>query len=135
MQPLTEFLTPEECLEVDTALLSSKEKFSARLAIYGLRALKQISGETGEAIASVTHQQVMDWIEQDERIKQQIEVDRSFETFFTKLVIASMKPLKQISSEAGVPIEDLTLKQVVAWFEKDGKVRREQGNDAAFLEL
>ena len=29
----------------------------------------------------------------------------------------------------------ITVKQVVAWFEKDGKIRREQGTDAAFLDL
>jgi hypothetical protein len=30
-------------------------------------------------------------------------------------------------------MEDLTAEQVVAWFEKDGKIRREQGLEAAFL--
>jgi hypothetical protein len=29
MQPNSEFLTPEECLEVDKALLTAKDKFSA----------------------------------------------------------------------------------------------------------
>ncbi|MEG4012896.1 MULTISPECIES: hypothetical protein [unclassified Microcoleus] len=135
MEPLADFLKPEECAEVDRALLSSKEKFSTRLAIYGLRVLKQIAGETGLPITEVSNQQVMDWIKNDESIQRSIQVDASFENFFTNLVVASLRPLKQIAAESESAIEQLTVKQVVAWFVKDGKVRREQGTDAAFLDL
>ena len=132
MEPLADFLKPEECAEVDRALLSSKEKFSARLAIYALRVLKQIAGVRGLPVAEVTNGQVMDWVRNDESIKGSIELDPSFELFFTNLVIASLRPLRQIATEVGGAIEQLTVKQVVAWFEKDGKIRREQGADAAF---
>lgn len=128
----SDFLTPEECAEVDMALLSSKEKFSARLAIYALRVLKQIAGETGLSVAQVSNQQVMDWVRNDESIQQSIQVDASFELFFTNLVVASLRPLRQIAAESGGAIEQLTVKQVVVWFEKDGKIRREQGADVAF---
>lgn len=135
MQRLAQFLTAEECAEVDIALLSAKEKFSTRLAIYALRVLKQIAQETGLTVEAITNQQVADWIEKDESIKQEIEVDASFESFFTNLVISSLRPLKQISLETGESMDNLTVKQVVAWFEKDGRIRREQGIDAAFLKL
>lgn len=135
MEPLADFLKPEECAEVDMALLSSKEKFSARVAIYALRVLKQIAGETGLPVAEVTNGQVMDWIKNDENIKGSIELDASFENFFTNLVVASLRPLRQIATESENAIEQLTVKQVVAWFEKDGKIRREQGVEAAFLDL
>ncbi|MBD1937312.1 hypothetical protein [Microcoleus sp. FACHB-68] len=118
-----QFLTLEECAEVDKALLSTREKFSARLAIYALRVLKQIAGETALKVEEVTPQQVKNWIEKDETIRQQIEIDSSFASFFTNLVISSLKPLKQISQETGVPVEDLTVRQVVAWFEKQAKIR------------
>lgn len=121
----SDFLTPEECAEVDRALLSSKEKFSARLAIYALRVLKQVAGETGLPVTEVSNQQVMDWVRNDESIQQSIQVDASFELFFTNLVVASLRPLRQIAVEAGGAIEQLTVKQVVAWFEKDAKIRRE----------
>ncbi|HBK96419.1 MAG TPA: hypothetical protein DD001_03370 [Microcoleaceae bacterium UBA10368] len=121
----SDFLTPEECAEVDMALLSSKEKFSARLAIYALRVLKQVAGETGLPVTEVSNQQVMDWVRNDESIQQSIQVDASFELFFTNLVVASLRPLRQIAVEAGGAIEQLTVKQVVAWFEKDAKIRRE----------
>ena len=135
MEPLADFLKPEECAEVDMALLSSKEKFSARVAIYALRVLKQIAGETGKPVAEVTNGQVMDWIKNDESIKGSIELDASFENFFTNLVVASLRPLRQIATEAELGIEQLTVKQVVAWFVKDGKIPTEQGTEAAFLDL
>ena len=100
MEPLADFLKPEECAEVDMALLSSKEKFSARVAIYALRVLKQIAGETGKPVAEVTNGQVMDWIKNDESIKGSIELDASFENFFTNLVAASLRPLRQIAADA-----------------------------------
>ena len=55
------------------------------------------------------------------------------EKFLTRLTISSLRLLKHIAEEHGVAIEDLTAQQVVAWFEKDGKIRREQGIDAAYL--
>lgn len=57
----------------------------------------------------------------------------SHEKFLTRLTISSLKLLKHIATENGVSIEDLTPQQVLAWFEKDGKIRREQGIDAAYL--
>ncbi|HIK04839.1 MAG TPA: hypothetical protein IGS40_08995 [Trichormus sp. M33_DOE_039] len=55
------------------------------------------------------------------------------EKFLTRLTISSLKLLKHIAQEYGVAIEDLTAQQVVAWFEQDGKVRREEGIEAAYL--
>lgn len=57
----------------------------------------------------------------------------SSEKFLTRLTISSLKLLKHIAQEYSVAIEDLTAQQVVSWFEKDGKVRREEGIDAAYL--
>ena len=51
------------------------------------------------------------------------------------MVIASLRPLRQIATEAQRAIEQLTLKQVVARFVKDGKIRTQLGVDAAFLDL
>ena len=57
----------------------------------------------------------------------------SHEKFLTRLTISSLKVLKQIAKDAGVPMDDLNAPQIIAWFENDGKIRREQGSDAAFL--
>lgn len=57
----------------------------------------------------------------------------SSEKFLTRLTISSLKLLKIIAQDRGVSLEDLTHQQVIDWFEKDGKIRREQGVDAAVL--
>jgi len=57
----------------------------------------------------------------------------SNEKFLVRLTISSLKLLKHIAQETSVAIEDLTAEQIVAWFEKDGKIRRDQGIDAAYL--
>ncbi|MEL7035955.1 MAG: hypothetical protein AAFO04_10105 [Cyanobacteria bacterium J06592_8] len=122
MQPTIEFLTTEEAIKVDAALLSSKEKFSTRLALYALRCLKQIAEEKGIAVESVTPEQVQDWIKKDETIQQQLELDQSFEKFFTRLVLSSLKPLKQVSQDQQQPLENLSVEQVIAGFEKESKI-------------
>ncbi|MFN6568718.1 hypothetical protein [Dendronalium sp. ChiSLP03b] len=55
------------------------------------------------------------------------------EKFLTRLTISSLKLLKYIAQEYNVAIEDLTTHQVIAWFEKDSKIRREEGIEASFL--
>lgn len=120
MQPSTEFLTPEECAEVDKALLTSREKFSARVAIYALRSLKQIAHEHDTPITQLDPQQIEAWVYQDESL--QTGIDREFRQFFAQLVMASLKPLKQMAQEAGVAIESLTITHVIAWFERQAKL-------------
>ena len=48
---------------------------------------------------------------------------------------ASLRSLRQIAAEAFRAIEQLTVKQVVAWFVKDGKIPTEQATEVAFLDL
>jgi hypothetical protein len=124
MQSSTEFLTPEECAEVDKALLTSHDKFAARVAIYALRSLKQIAQQHETPIECLTPEQIEDWVYQDESLQ---EVgDREFKKFFSRLVISAMTPLKQVAQEAGVSIESLTTNQVIAWFEGEARRRLEQ---------
>jgi hypothetical protein len=119
MQSSTDFLTPEECAAVDRALMTSHDKFTTRVAIYALRALKQIAQQTGVAIAELDQTQIEDWIYQDNSL--QATIDAEFKKFFSNLVIASLKPLRQISQESGVTLECLTIAEVVNWFERKAK--------------
>ena len=57
------------------------------------------------------------------------------ENFFTNRVVASLRHERQIAPEASRAIEQLTVKQVVVWFVKDGKIPTEQGVDVAFWDL
>lgn len=69
--------------------------------------------------------------------EESLDVDASLltspEKFLTRLTISSQRLLTLISRDTGIPIEDLTHKQIIEWFEKDSKIRREQGIDAAVL--
>ncbi|MDJ0898436.1 MAG: hypothetical protein QNJ55_06465 [Xenococcus sp. MO_188.B8] len=58
----------------------------------------------------------------------------SSEKFLTRLTISSLRLLNIIAEDLGTPVTELTHKQIIAWFEKDGKIRREQGKDAATLQ-
>jgi hypothetical protein len=55
------------------------------------------------------------------------------EKFLTRLTISSLRLLKIIAEDTGVNLEELTHKQVIQWLEKDSKLRREQGIEAAVL--
>ncbi len=57
----------------------------------------------------------------------------SSEKFLTRLTISSQKLLKMIAEDQQVSIEQLSHQQIIDWFEKDGKIRREQGIEAATL--
>ncbi|HEY9638968.1 MAG TPA: hypothetical protein V6C57_00710 [Coleofasciculaceae cyanobacterium] len=122
---LPEFLTFDEVAEVDKALLTARDKFSARVALYSLRSLKLIAEKYGVAIADLSSQQITSWVAADPTFQSQPGFDEGFKQFFAKLVISSLNPLKQIALEAEGAIEDLTVSQVVAWFEKAAKLRLE----------
>ncbi|ACB50031.1 unknown [Crocosphaera subtropica ATCC 51142] len=55
------------------------------------------------------------------------------EKFLTRLTISSLRLLTIIAKDYEVSVEDLTHQQVIDWFEKDGKIRREKGPEAAVL--
>ena len=121
----TEFLTPDECAEVDKALLTSRDRFSVRVAIYALRSLKQVAQQSNQAIADLDPQQIADWVANDPGLQQGM--DSNFKPFFTQLTVSAIKPLERSAADAGVAIEELTVPQVVAWFEKEAKLRLENG--------
>ncbi|NJO67025.1 MAG: hypothetical protein HC832_06350 [Leptolyngbyaceae cyanobacterium RM1_405_57] len=81
LQEPMQFLTPEESAEVDQALLTSRDKFLTRVAIYSLRSLKQLSQQNGLAIENITAQQIANWIENDESLQQEAAANESFGPF------------------------------------------------------
>ncbi len=75
MSQSPQFLTSQESNKVDKALLSSPEKFLARLTISSLRLLKIISEELQVPIEHLTYEQVIEWFEKDARIRQENGID------------------------------------------------------------
>ncbi|MDX2241895.1 MAG: hypothetical protein NW224_14510 [Leptolyngbyaceae cyanobacterium bins.302] len=129
MNSATDFLTPEECAEVDKALLTSHDKFTTRVAIYALRSLKAVAQQNNVAIATLQPHQIEDWVYQDETLQDNNDLTVSHEStqqfrqFFSNLVIAATKPLRQAAEELGVTVEQLTVPQVIVWFETKAKQR------------
>lgn len=65
------------------------------------------------------------------------EVDKALlsspEKFLARLTISTTKLLQYIAEDVGTPIEELTPKQIIQWFEADAKRKREQGVNSAVL--
>ena len=65
------YLSPAESADVDAALLSSSEKFLTRLTISSLRLLQIIAQDTGVAVEELTHKQIIQWFENDSKVKRE----------------------------------------------------------------
>lgn len=121
MQAKFDFLTVDECAQVDAALLTAQDKFATRVAIYALRSLQPIAQAYNTAIPDLTPAQIEDWVYQDEIL--QTHVDRDFKPFFARLVFSSIKPLLQAAQNLDSAIEQLTVPQIIAHFEHEAKQR------------
>jgi len=66
-----QYLTPEESADVAEALLSSSEKFLTRLTISSQRLLQAIAQDYQVTIAELTHQQIIQWFENDSKVKRE----------------------------------------------------------------
>lgn len=130
-----DFLTEEESLAVDQSLLSAKEKFSTRVAIYSLRVLQTMATESKD-ISQITPSEVSSWLTANSPSNESVpglEPDPAFSQFFTQIVLSAIKPLNQMAAETGKPLEELHCTNVIAWFEKEAKVRVEAGEQDTFL--
>ncbi|WP_310427809.1 hypothetical protein [Chamaesiphon sp. VAR_48_metabat_135_sub] len=63
------YLTQAEALDVEMALLSTHEKFLARITISSLRLLQQIADEEQVKIEDLTPKQITHWFERDAELK------------------------------------------------------------------
>ncbi len=63
------YLTQAEALDVETALLSTHEKFLARITISSLRLLQQIAEEEQVKVEDLTPKQITQWFERDAQLK------------------------------------------------------------------
>ncbi len=71
-----EFITTAEATAVDRALLSTHEKFLARITISSLRLLTKIAADAEVPIADLTPESIIAWFETDSK-RQLAEEDRA----------------------------------------------------------
>lgn len=62
-----QFLTTEEAIAVDRALLSTHEKFLTRITISSLRLLQRIATDQNVPVADLTPEIVVAWFEADSK--------------------------------------------------------------------
>ncbi len=118
-----QLLTPAECAEIDQTLLPYRDRFAIRVAVYALRCLKQIGQETGQAIASLKSDQIAAWVKQDQQVQQSEAGKPGFADWYVDILISAFNPLLRTAESAGVQIEDLSLQQIIAWFEQAVRAR------------
>ncbi|MGF1537751.1 MAG: hypothetical protein ACFB4J_14895 [Elainellaceae cyanobacterium] len=122
-----DFLTVEESMAVDQAMMTASDRFSTRAAIYSLRVLKQIAQHQGISVNQVSDRQVSDWVNQEQIAAQAeaqgLDTGGAFTQFFVQLVLSSRRPLSQAAAANEVEMEALTLEQVIGWFEGQAKQR------------
>ncbi|MBD2177666.1 hypothetical protein H6F42_12150 [Pseudanabaena sp. FACHB-1998] len=156
-----QFLTLAEAHAINGALLSTMEKFMTRITISSLRIIVKIAQELAIHAEELTPAQIVQWIERDALIRKEQGEDAAFlkwtsphpdldfedtredevtpaklsshEKFLTRMVISAMQALGAIAKDYSIHLEDLTAEQVIAWVERDAKIKREQGIEAAFL--
>jgi len=73
------------------------------------------------------------YLSQEESMAVEMALLTSQETFLTRLTVSSLRLLKVIADDLHIEINDLTPQQIIAWMEKDSKVRREEGIEKAVL--
>jgi hypothetical protein len=120
-ESFNQFLTPEECAQIDGTLLPTRDRFSIRITVYSWRYLQQVSQGLGVGIADLYPQQIEDWLRQDSNLQAQELADESFMDLFSRLLMSSLTPLQKIAQQENVEIEALTLPQIIAWFEAQVK--------------
>lgn len=66
-----QFLTPEESADVDKALLTTPEKFLARLTLSTAKLLAFIAKDLDTSVDALTNEQIIQWFEADAKRKQE----------------------------------------------------------------
>ena len=72
-----QFLTEEESAAVDAALLTTPEKFLARLTLATGKLLVYIAKDLGTTVEALSNEQVIAWFEADSKRKQTEGVEAS----------------------------------------------------------
>ena len=72
-----QYLSPEESADVEAALLTSSEKFLTRLTISSQRLLQVIAKDNQVSVEELTHQQIIQWFENDSKVKREQGSDAS----------------------------------------------------------
>jgi hypothetical protein len=114
-------LTPAECQMVDSTLLPYRDKFATRLTIYALRTLQPLAQELGIPVGELPREAIAVWVAAQPQLHQQADQASNFADWYAQILDAARRPLAQIATAVGVQPEELTVAQIVTWFEAKAK--------------
>jgi hypothetical protein len=114
-------LTPAECQVIDSTLLPYRDKFATRLTIYALRTLQPLAEKLGISVGELPKDAIAAWVAAQPQLHQDADQASSFADWYAQILDAARRPLAQIATAAGVPPENLTVSQIVTWFEAKAK--------------
>lgn len=120
-------LTPAEAQQVDLALMTSRDKFATRLAIYAWRILQDMVDLSGEAsLESLDRQKIQNWLATSPTARSLLtdhglEWDEQFLEFWTNLIDSAKRSLQTVSDALGIPVLELTVPQIIEGFERQAK--------------
>lgn len=125
-----ELLSPEESAQVDGALMTAKDRFSTRVAIYALRIMKQIAAEQGMQLEAIGPFQLGEFLENDASAQaamaaQSMEIDSNFKLFWSQIISSARKPLGAIAQANQINMDSITTVQIISWFEAQSKASLE----------
>lgn len=58
-ESFNQFLSPEECAQIDQTLLPTRDRFSIQITVYSWRYLQQVSKGLGVVIAHSTKEEIL----------------------------------------------------------------------------
>ncbi|MGB7417404.1 MAG: hypothetical protein WA902_24620 [Thermosynechococcaceae cyanobacterium] len=121
MPAFNDLLTLEECTAIDQTLLPTRDRFSIRITVYSWRYLSKVSVALGTPVADLTAPQIYNWVGEDSKMTATEGQGEEFVGWFANLLHSSLKPLQQIAQAHETSIENLTLEQIINWFEEQVK--------------
>jgi hypothetical protein len=116
-----QFLSPEECAQIDQTLLPTRDRFSIRITVYSWRYLQRVSEALHLSMADLQPQHIRDWIHQDAALQTSPFFDTSFIELLDRLLVSSLGPLQKIARQENTAMERLTVPQIINWFEQQVK--------------
>lgn len=111
--------TPEEMELLESSLLPALERHHLRLLAHGLRTLQGIAASSTDPQRLPDRAQMEAWAAAQSSLAE----DPAFQKVFLEQLARLLIPLEEIASQAGQPLLNLELPQLVSWAKEQADAR------------
>lgn len=110
--------------------MTSKDRFSTRVAIYALRIMKQIAATKAMQIEGVGSEELGEFLDHDSAAQeamaaQSMQIDGDFKQFWSQIILSARKPLGAIAQANQTGLDRINTDQIISWFEAQSKASLE----------